>query len=182
MIKLASLLQEIGDATSPVPYTKASEKADKYETRIKYEFNIGEDTYIVSLFVSDIDTSLPSNRDQQKGSTGMAVIFGLKTDRYGDSSAGDTSRSNRGVQYQVMSTVTKIIKNYVDEHPELVEISYEPVKKDKQDQARQKLYRAYVTKALPNWKYREDDYGYVYLTKPPQEKKQKTGFFKTLFK
>jgi hypothetical protein len=178
MIKLASILQEIGDATSPVPYTKTSEKPDKYETRIKYEFKIGEDTYIVSLFVSDLDITLPSNTDQQKGSTGMAVMFGLKTqDQY--AGVGDTSRTNRGVQYQVMSTVTKIIKDYVDKHPELVEISYEPVKKDKQDQARQKLYKAYVTKALPNWRYREDEYGYVYLTKPPQEKK---GFFKSLFK
>lgn len=181
MIKLSDILQEIGDATSPVPYTKTSEKRDKYETRIKYEFKLGEDTYIVSLFVSDLDTSLPSNREQQKGSTGMAVMFGLETkDKY--AGVGDTSRTNRGVQYKVMSTVTKIIKDYVDKHPELVEISYEPVKKDKQDQARQKLYRAYVTKALPNWRYREDDYGYVYLTKPPQETKQKSGFFKSLFK
>lgn len=180
MIKLASILQEIGDATSPVPYTKTSEKEDKYETIIKYEFKIGEDTYIVSLFVSDIDTSLPSNRDQQKGSTGMAVMFGLKTqDQYSYYGVGDTSRTNRGVQYQVMSTVTKIIKDYIDKHPELVEISYEPVKKDKQDQARQKLYKAYITKALPNWRYREDDYGYVYLTKPPEEKR---SLLKRIFK
>jgi hypothetical protein len=178
MIKLARLLQEIGDATSPVPYTKTSEKTDKYETRIKYEFKLGEDTYIVSLFVSDIDTSLPSNTDQQKGSTGMAVMFGLKTqDKY--AGVGDTSRTNKGVPYQVMSTVTKIIKDYVDKHPELVEISYEPVKKDKQDQARQKLYKAYITKALPNWRYREDDYGYVYLTKPPEEKR---SLLKRIFK
>jgi len=179
MIKLASLLQEIGDATSPVPYTKTSEKPDKYETKIKYEFKIGEDTYIVSLFVSDLDLTLPSNTDQQKGSTGMAVIFGLKTDRYGDTSAGDTSRTNKGVQYQVMSTVTKIIKDYIDKHPELAKISYEPVKKSKEDQGRTKLYRAYVTKALPNWNYREDDYGYVYLTKPPQEKR---SLLKRIFK
>jgi hypothetical protein len=178
MIKLASILQEIGDATSPVPYTKTSEKADKYETRIKYEFKLGEDTYIVSLFVSDIDTSLPSNRDQQKGSTGMAVMFGLKTDKYA-AGVGDTARTNRGVQYKVMATVTKIIKDYIDKHPELVEISYEPVKKDKQDQARQKLYKAYITKALPNWRYREDDYGYVYLTKPPEEKR---SLLKRIFK
>jgi len=179
MIKLASLLQEIGDATSPVPYTKTSEKPDKYETKIKYEFKIGEDTYIVSLFVSDLDLTLPSNTDQQKGSTGMAIIFGIKTDRYGDTSAGDTSRTNKGVQYQVMSTVTKIIKDYIDKHPELAKISYEPVKKSKTDQARQKLYKAYITKALPNWKYREDDYGYVYLTKPPQEKR---SLLKRIFK
>jgi hypothetical protein len=177
MIKLLDILQEIGDATSPVPYTKTSEKEDKYETKVKYEFKIEEDTYIVSLFVSDIDTSLPSKQDQPKGSKGMAVMFGIKTER--NTETGDTARTNRGVQYKVMSTVTKIIKDYADKHPNLVEISYEPVKKSKEDQARQKLYKAYVTKALPNWKYREDDYGYVYLTKPPQEKK---SLFKTIFK
>ena len=178
MIKLVDILQEIGDATNPVSYTKTSEKTDKYETRIKYEFNIGEDTYIVSLFVSDLDITLPSNEGQPKGSTGMVVMFGLKTDKYAVG-VGDTTRTNKGVPYQVMSTVTKIIKDYADKHPELVEISYEPVKKDKSDQGRQKLYKAYVTKALPNWKYREDDYGYIYLTKPPEERK---GFFKSLFK
>jgi hypothetical protein len=95
----------------------------------------------------------------------MAVMFGLKTqDQY--AGVGDTSRTNRGVQYKVMSTITKILKDYIDEHPELARIDYEPVKKSKDDQGRMKLYRAYITKALPNWNYREDDYGWVRVEKP----------------
>jgi len=181
MIKLASLLQEIGDATSPVPYTKASEKESKYETVTNYEFKIGEDTYIVTTYVSDMDLTLPSSSNQPKGSTGMQIMFGLKTEKY-SGIVGDTARTNRGVQYKVMSTITKILKDYIEEHPELARIDYEPVKKTAEDQGRTKLYRAYVTKALPNWNYREDDYGWVRVEKPPQEKKQKSGFFKTLFK
>jgi hypothetical protein len=92
-------------------------------------------------------------------------MFGLKTEKY-SGIVGDTARTNRGVQYKVMSTITKILKDYIDEHPELARIDYEPVKKSKDDQGRTKLYRAYVTKALPNWNYREDDYGWVRVEKP----------------
>jgi len=177
MIKLASILQEIGDATGAVPYTHTDSGKSKYQTVEKYQFKIGEDTYIVTIYKSELDTSLPSNKDQKEGSEGIQVMFGLNTDRY--SGVGDTSRTNKGVQYKVMATVTKIIKDYVEQYSKVVDISYEPVKKNAEDQARMKLYKAYVTKALPNWKYREDDYGWVYVTKPPQEKK---GLFKGLFK
>ena len=179
MIKLASILQEIGDATSPVPYTNTIDLYNKKFdiANIEYEFEIGEDTYVVITHVDELDTSLPSNKDQRKGSKAMNVIFGIKTGK--EHGQWDTARTNRGVKYKVMATVTKIIKDYIDEHPEVVDISYEPVKKNAQDQSRMKLYRAYVTKALPNWKYKETGDGWVHVTKPPQEKK---GFFKSLFK
>ena len=51
--------------------------------------------------------------------------------------------------------LSKIIslKDYISKHPELVEISYEPVKKSADDQGREKLYQVYVQKNLPDWKY-----------------------------
>ena len=175
MIKLINILKEIGDATSAVPYTHTDSGKGKYETVEKYEFEIGEDTYVVSMFVSDIDTSLDSKKDYKKGDTGLSIMFGLKTNKY---QGGDTSRTNKGVQYQVMSTVVKILKDYVIKHPELVEISYEPVKKDSSDEGREKLYQAYVQKNLPNWKYKKDSYGYIYLNKPPEQSK---SIFKRFF-
>ena len=162
MIKLIDILLEIGDASLAVPYTHANSEKREYETIETYEFKIGEDTYAVTMFVSELDFDLSSNKGYKEGSTGMQIMFGLKTDKY---SGGDTARTNKGVQYQVMAAVIKILKDYINKHPELVEISYEPVKKSADDQAREKLYQAYVEKNLPDWKYTKIG-KYVYLNKP----------------
>ena len=160
------ILKEIGDATSAVPYTQTDSEKSKYEIVEKYEFEIGEDTYVVTMFVSDIDTTLPSKEGYKKGSTGLQIMFGLKTDKY---QGGDTARTNKGDQYTVMSTVTTILKDYIAKHPELVEISYEPVKKSADDQAREKLYQVYIQKNLPDWKYTKDSSGWINLNKPKPE-------------
>ena len=41
----------------------------------------------------------------------MNVIFGIKTLK--EHGQWDTARTNRGVQYKLMATVTKIIKDYI---------------------------------------------------------------------
>ena len=66
-----------------------------------------------------------------------------------------------------MATVTKILKDYIEEHPEVAEISYEPVQSNNTDFAREKLYSAYFKKNLPGWKYHSEA-GFVYLTNPEQ--------------
>jgi hypothetical protein len=78
-----------------------------------------------------------------------------------------------------MSTVTKILKDYIAKHPELVEISYEPVKKSIDDQAREKLYQIYVQKNLSDWEYTKDSYGWIYLNKPKPESSK--SIFKRFF-
>jgi hypothetical protein len=176
MIKLMDILKEIGDASMAVNYRKVGEDKQKYQTVIGYEFEIGKDIYIVTMYVSEIDTSLPSKKDYEDGNTGIQIMFGLKTDTYSD--VGDTSRTNKGVQYQVMSTVIKILKDYISKHPELVEISYEPVKKNAEDQGREKLYQIYIQKNLSDWKYTKDSYGWIYLNKPPKASK---SLFKRFF-
>ena len=178
MIKLLNILNEIGDATLAVPYTNTLNDYNKKlgVSNLEYEFKIGEDTYIVSISVDQLDTTLPSNKDYEKGSTGMNIMFGLKTEKY---SSGDTVRTNKGVQYQVMSTVTKILKDYIENHPELVEIAYEPTKKNAEDEAREKLYKRYAEKNLPGWQYTKDSYGYIYLKKPNAPAK---STFKRFFK
>jgi len=176
MISLTNILKEIGDATSAVPYAHTNSEKRKYETIEKYEFEIGEDTYIVSMFVSEVDTTLPSKEGYKEGSTGMEIMFGLKTEKY---SVGDTARTNKGDQYKIMATVTKILKDYISKHPELVEISYEPVKKSADDQGREKLYQVYVQKNLPDWKYTKDS-GWINLNKPKPEPSK--SIFQRFFK
>ena len=182
MIKLSDILQEIGDSsTKAAPYSKTSETKNNEETKTSYEFKIGEDTYIVTLYIGDLDLSLPSNKAKQKGNTGMHVVFGLKTSRYSGGS-GDTTSTNRGVQYQVMATVTKIIKDYIDKHPELTQITYEPSKRSASDRGRIQLYKAYVQKALPNWQYREDSHGFSTSVTLDKSKPEKQSLLKRIFK
>lgn len=157
MIKLIDLLKEIGDSTSNVPYAQTDTGRGKDETVSKYEFAIGDDTYVVNTFVRELDPS--------QGTTTMKVSFGLKSN---SDSSGSTVSTNKGIQYQVMAAVTKIIKDYVDSHPELVQITYEPSKRSASDRSRLDLYKAYVQKSLPEWSYREESRGYfqtVYLDK-----------------
>lgn len=172
MIKLIDILKEIGDATSAVSYTKVGEDKQKYQTIITYQFEIGEDIYKVDLTVSPLDDN------DKPGKTSVDVYFDMrgKNDQY-----GSTVRTNKGVQYTVMSTVTTILKDYINEHPEVIEIHYEPVKKDAEDQGREKLYNAYVRKNLPDWDYIKDSYGHIYLRSPKFNEEPKS-MFKRFFK
>jgi hypothetical protein len=159
MIKLIDLLKEIGDSSSDVPYAQTDFGHGKDETVSKYEFTIGEDTYAVNAYVKKLD---PSKED-----TTMKVSFGLKSN---SNSSGSTVSTNKGIQYQVMAAVAKVIRDYVDSHPELVQITYEPSKRSAGDRSRLDLYKAYVQKSLPKWSYREESHGYfqtVYLNKLP---------------
>jgi hypothetical protein len=176
MIKLMDILKEIGDASMAVDYRKLGESKQPYQTIIEYEFKIGEDAYEVLMYVSPMDGSLVKDNT---GNTGMQIMFGLKTEQY---IGGDTRRTNKGDQYKIMATVTKILKDYINQHPELVEISYEPVKKDANDQGREKLYQAYTQKNLPNsWQYIKDSYGWIHLRSPEYTSPPKSAF-KRFFK
>jgi hypothetical protein len=173
MIKLIDILNEIGDATNPVPYKKIGEEDNEYEKRLRYAFNIGDDVYIVNMYIGTA-SDIPRYDGIKKGSTVLTLWFGLKTDK---DELGSTARTNKFNQYQVMATVTKILKDYINDHPELAEISYEPVKSNTNDFSREKLYKAYVRKNLPNWNYSEEA-GYVYLTRPELTEPIKKRLFK----
>jgi hypothetical protein len=149
MIKLIDILNEIGDATMAVDYQKTRTKINDYYTLIVYNFKIGEDLYEVDTYVSPIEKGSDNTR--------MSVSFNM--------GGYPSTRTNRGVQYQVMSTITQILKDYINEHPELVEIEYEPLKNSSLDDTREKLYKAYVKKNMPDWNYSKNS-EYVYITKP----------------
>lgn len=150
MIKLLDILNEIGDATKAVPYRKSFKSKQPNYTIIQYEFKIGEDTYEVNTYPRPVG-------DGSKNTT-MSVDFNINTP---DDQPGHyyTSTTNKGVQYTVMATIVKILKDYIDQHPELVEIYYEPVKNTKNNialQSREKLYKIYAEKNLPNWSYSKE--------------------------
>ena len=150
MIKLMDILKEIGDATMAVDYQKTRTlKINDYSTLIIYNFKIGEDTYEVSTYLNPVE----------KGSDNITMSVEFNMGGY------TSSRTNRGVQYQVMSTITQMLKDYINEHPEVVEIVYVPIKNNSEDDAREKLYKAYIKKNIPDWKYSKDS-EHIYVTKP----------------
>jgi len=162
MIKLFDILSEIGDAALSVLYNKTGESLNstKDEKTINYEFEIGDNTYIVELYTGLMD-KYDAPQSDSNGEYYLGVVFGNKT-----KDGFDTLDTNRGEQYKIMATVTKILKDYVAQHPEVVEIVYEPVKSGPSDQGREKLYKAYVEKNLPDWSYTKDSHNHVYLRKP----------------
>jgi hypothetical protein len=169
----ANLLSEIGDASNPLNYKETSNETTPISTRVKYEFSIGEDTYIVGMSITKLDLEEPENKDLPKGSKAMAVYFGLKQ----KNSIGDyTSSTNKGDQYKIMATVSQIIKNYVKDHPEIIEIKYET-----DDKARHRLYKAYLksnNSPFKNWDIKEKG-DWIYVRKPIEKKK---GLFQRMFK
>jgi hypothetical protein len=163
MIKLFDILSEIGDATLSVPYNKTGESLNstKDEKTINYEFEIGDNAYIVELYTGLMD-KYDISQSKSKNEYYLGVVFGNKV----GNKEFNTLDTNRGEQYRIMATVTKILKDYVSQHPEVVEIVYEPVKSGPSDQGREKLYKAYVEKNLPDWSYTKDSHNHVYLRKP----------------
>ena len=161
MIKLLDILKEIGDTTLAVPYKKIKDTSNKLGQYLSWEFKIGEDTYVVD---SDIDKEDDNNWE-------MDVRFSLTT-------AGATARTNKGDQYKIMATVINILKDYVEKHPEIAKITYEPAKSYDSDDQREKLYKVYFDKNFPDWKYTKVG-KYVYLEKPKNSIKSKIkSFFK----
>jgi len=163
MIKLFDILSEIGDAALSVSYNKTGESLNstKDEKTINYEFEIGDNAYIVSLYTGLMDKyDVPQSKSN--GEYYLGVVFGNKV----GNKEFTTLDTNRGEQYRIMATVTKILKDYISQHPEVIEIVYEPVKSGPSDQGREKLYKAYVEKNLPDWSYTKDSHNHVYLRKP----------------
>ena len=79
MIKLFDILSEIGDATLSVPYNKTSKSTNSFgdETTINYEFEIGDNTYIVELYTGLKDKyDVPQSKSKDEYYLG--VVFGNK--------------------------------------------------------------------------------------------------------
>jgi hypothetical protein len=159
MIRLASILQEIGDAKiTPAPFTK--EKVDTsdledLEDDYMYNFTIDEQNYYVLV------------EDTTKSGGECMFEFNIE----GQDPGSKRIETNLGHQYRIMATVVAIMKDYTTkENPDVYELSYVPVstseKDTKDDQTRrEKFYRAYVQKLLPKWTYTKNG-EIIVLTRP----------------
>jgi len=146
MIKIGKLLAEIGDASiKPSPYTKNQINSDK----LVYNFNVQGQEYRVTI--------------NEFGDNGEDIMFDFNKVESPEDTYLDT---NLGHQYRILSTVVAIMKEYIKEHPDTKELTYIPVKTQGEDDSRrEKLYKAYIQKIVPNWKYTKN-HEFIILTKP----------------
>ena len=170
MIRLKDILQEIGDASAkPVPYKQTYGKsAEEWKggdnNIVLYEFKTSKGTnYQVSF---DIDPLYA-----EKNSIYVEVDFTV------DGSMDDT---NLGEQYQVMSTISAIVLEFIEEWQKrwyISRIDMSPINSkdtgkddviDPTDSRRGKLYLAYIRKQLPKLSkpYQVRVYSYEFRIQP----------------
>jgi hypothetical protein len=83
------------------------------------------------------------------------IVFGVTNDEF---DGEEYSVTNKGELYRVMSTIVKIVKTYMSEHPKMTRYEFTGISKDEESEdimsARIKLYNRYVPQILPpGWHY-----------------------------
>ena len=83
------------------------------------------------------------------------IVFGVTNDEF---DGEEYSVTNKGELYKVMSTIVKIVKTYMQEHPKMTCYEFTGIAKEEEHEdkmsARIKLYHRYVPKILPEgWRY-----------------------------
>jgi len=146
MIKLKTLLKEIGEG---VPPYKWSGPEERYGNVIYYFTTEDDDYYKIrfdGIMDNDWELSFYANSD------GVVVI-------------------NKGRQYKIISTIMDIIYSFVKEYP-VDKISFTGSdKEDSETNQRDLLYQAYVKKNIhkfPEWKYEIHGNGGVDLIRKEQ--------------
>jgi len=146
MIKLVDILNEVGESTTqPYKYI-AYNKSDFLFTTDKdtdYEVEIKKD-YITH----DILPKIPQDKTLLVGRVTLTA----------DGEYDHSNIVNKGEIYRVMSTVTKIIKDYISNSPKMGGLIYVPSSKkvvsnenkDFTQNQRNKLYQAFIKKSIPN--------------------------------
>jgi hypothetical protein len=136
MIKLKDiLLNEVGDASADAYKWKPASRPT-----LSNEFTFTSDSgleYYVKFWDTGEDTIEVAFVAEEPGAS------------YFDQAAYSTV-TNRGELFKVMATVAEIILYYLQSHPEYKYLTYEPSKTTgKDDNRRDKLYRAYMKKMIP---------------------------------
>ena len=144
MIKLKSILTEIGDA-SVAPYSFTRKNSDIGKT-IQYRFDTPTEKYYVH-FSPDTDTHkfLPQyakTNPPWKYEVIFSTFEGMPNDT-----------TDRGEMYAVMSTISNIVEDFVNRFTNVKELVIIPTKDSgkrewTKDQRRFKLYLAYIDKQL----------------------------------
>jgi hypothetical protein len=154
MIKLTTILKEIGEGTTPykwkgpeeddhaVQYHFETEDGDRYTVHFGEQYNPNYEgiPYDLEFYVSS-----PGANQYKPGAV-----------------------TNKGKQYRIISTVMDIIPNFIKEYPATMIVFTGSDKADSDTNQRDLLYQAYVKKnmsKLPGWSSKFE-YGKFTLEKP----------------
>ena len=140
------VLQEVGDASAK-PYSWKKEKSSR-DSLINYTFTTDSQTdYFIKFTTIDEGAEWEISFFVGKLRSSSIVV-------------------NKGELYKVMSTITDITLSFIDEHPEIQRLTYDPTpsKGDPDiDNQRDNLYRKYIFNKLPHAKI-SDESGTVIVT------------------
>jgi hypothetical protein len=136
MIKLKSILKEVGEATAkPYKYKVDFEETDPKYGEIQYGFHTESGLeYQISI------AQVKPLRDSKK----IRLVVAFKTTQ-----GTYETNTNRNEQFKIMATVVAAVKEYLAKVPNAVEISFTPSKRNENDNRRADLYKAYIAKQLP---------------------------------
>jgi hypothetical protein len=166
VIKLIDLLKEVGEGTSQ-PYSYTTD--DDYY----YYFTTDKGTeYEVEIMPRYITHNTLNQIPEEKALSMSLINFRA------DNDYGQSNIVNKGEMYRVMSTITQIIKDNLNNNPEIGGIYFSPSDKkspqnknpDLSQNQRYKLYQAYIQKAIPSSKIIHDQ-GEAFLFFPGWENK-----------
>jgi hypothetical protein len=121
-------VNEIGDASAKA-YKWKAEKKDYDFSRYGFKTPSG---LIYKVFFQDMNPHDISGRYE--------VTF--------TANGSDNEETNAGEMYSVMSTVVAIVKDFIKWNEMTSVITYTPIKRDKDDTRRAKLYNAYIKRQL----------------------------------
>jgi hypothetical protein len=151
-----SLVNEIGEAS-----TKSYNWKEKYNRNVIHDRNvIGVEfitdkgtEYEVALSISDYS---PKNLSTQLKALSVGFSTELESER-GYIYRSSDAIMNKGELYRVMATITNIIKYYVKKYNIKI-ITYSPSKKGNEafGTQRDKLYKAFIKKAIPGVEFEQD--------------------------
>jgi predicted nucleotidyltransferase len=132
----ADSLNEIGDAKhTPYRWTKSISTTRMGSVRTLYKFKTSLDT--------------PYQVDYGVTLGGDKSLMGFRVEHESFNQV-----TNKGEMFEVMSTVIDTTKDFLQNNPEVNQLTIEPTKNNGQDNRRAKLYNSYVEKNIPKgWSF-----------------------------
>lgn len=94
------------------------------------------------------------------------IVFGVTNDEY---EGEEYVVTNKGELYRVMTTIVKIVKIFMDEHPKMLVYEFTGLAKDDEDEtiltSRINLYKRYLPRIFNNeWKFDYSKGNTIYVT------------------
>jgi hypothetical protein len=157
MIKLKTLLKEIGEGVTPYQWSGPEDDFGY----VNYFFTTEDKDYYNVFFTGGVHEDIEDS---------WSINFFVKNDTDIQTWNSETV-TNKGRQFKIISTIMDIIKNFIQEYPANIISFTGSDKENSETNQRDLLYQAYVKKNIhkfPEWKYEIHGSGGVDLIRKNQ--------------